>query len=57
MLMELFASTEGTKWLTYTAWASATKLEDWHGVETNDTEEIIRLSLHENNLAGGLLRF
>ena len=55
--MELFASTEGTKWLTYTAWASATKLEDWHGVETNDTEEIIRLSLHENNLAGGLLRF
>ena len=51
-LAALYQSTDGPNWTTRTNWLSQAPLATWYGVEANAQDEVIRLSLVDNNLQG-----
>ena len=48
----LYRETGGEDWTTTTNWLSGEPLDEWHGVEADDSGNVTHLSLAENNLAG-----
>ncbi|MCY3809676.1 MAG: hypothetical protein OXG58_09695 [Gemmatimonadetes bacterium] len=55
LLEDLYESTGGEEWTDNSGWLEASLLGDWYGVTThNGTEDVARLELGENNLAGGI---
>ena len=51
-LIELYHATNGDNWRDNTNWLSDAPLDQWTGVEVNDTGRVSALWLSENNLNG-----
>ena len=52
ILDTLYRATGGDDWTDNTNWLSDRPLDEWFGVEADDSGNVTRLSLAENNLAG-----
>ena len=50
----LYRETGGDNWTDRTNWLSNEPLDEWFGVEADDSGNVTRLSLAENNLAGSI---
>ena len=50
VLVELYNSTEGSNWTNNTDWDSSEPLGQWHGVTTDESGRVTRLSLQDNQL-------
>ncbi|MXX57127.1 MAG: hypothetical protein F4Z44_15330, partial [Gemmatimonadetes bacterium] len=48
----LFRRTDGSGWNESTGWLSDVPLENWHGVQTNASGQVVALSLRGNGLSG-----
>ena len=48
----LFRRTDGSGWNESTGWLSDVPLENWHGVQTNASGQVVALSLRSNGLSG-----
>ena len=55
ILLELFASTDGSAWNRTRDWGSFVSLNDWEGVIFTDTDGLLELELVGNNLSGELM--
>ena len=54
VLVRLYRTTGGERWKNNDGWLATGPLNTWHGVETNSTGRVIRLTLDRNDLAGTL---
>lgn len=54
-LVKLYNATDGKNWTNKGGWLSEGPLGSWYGVTTDDNGQVIRISLHENNLKGTLI--
>ena len=50
----LYRETGGEDWTDATNWLSNEPLDEWYGVEADDSGKVTRLALAENNLAGSI---
>ena len=50
----LYRETGGEDWTTTTNWLSGEPLDEWFGVEADDSGNVTHLSLGENNLVGSI---
>ena len=57
ILMELFKSTNGEKWINNENWGSEAPLNKWYGVKCSPEDKVIGLDLYGNNLQGRNLCF
>lgn len=55
-LVALYNATGGAKWNTNYSWNTDADLSQWYGVEVNDQDRVVALSLSSNNLQGILAR-
>lgn len=55
VLVKLYNATDGENWTNKGGWLSEGPLGSWYGVSTNENGQVIRISLHENNLKGTLI--
>ena len=53
-LIALYRATDGPNWTRNDNWLTDAPLGDWHGVTTNDSGRVTRLSLQDNQLSGEL---
>ena len=53
-LSQLYASLGGADWKNRTNWCSGEAISTWHGVDLNESDEIVKLKLSANNLHGNL---
>ena len=51
-LMALYNATDGPNWATNTNWGSNLPLDQWHGVSTDDSGRVTRISLYADGLSG-----
>ncbi|CAM9483769.1 unnamed protein product [Ectocarpus sp. 12 AP-2014] len=52
VLVALFRSTGGTRWLQNSKWDKDADLSRWYGVYVNDDGRVVKLNLNSNNLEG-----
>ena len=52
VLEALYNATDGPNWSLNTNWLSDAPLDDWYGVETDNSGRVVRLYLRGNNLSG-----
>ena len=52
VLIALYDATNGKNWRKNTNWKTAKPLSGWYGVSTNDSGQVIKLSLWDNDLSG-----
>jgi Leucine-rich repeat (LRR) protein len=52
VLVAIYDALGGDNWTTNTNWKTDAPLDTWYGVTTNADEQVIRLELRENGLAG-----
>lgn len=52
VLLVLYRSANGPYWANKTKWGSDAHLSEWHGVEVNAQDRVVRLALGNNNLRG-----
>ena len=53
-LVALYNATDGPNWTDNTNWLSDEPLRKWHGVGTNESGRVDRLSLDKNGLSGSI---
>ena len=53
-LEALYGETGGENWTNTTNWLSNEPLDEWFGVEADDSGNVTQLSLAENNLVGSI---
>lgn len=51
-LMKLYETLNGDDWTRNGGWGTRTMLDTWHGVETDEDGNVVRLELTRNNLNG-----
>ena len=54
VLVALYEATDGDNWTNNTHWLSNKPLNEWHGVTTDENEQVTHLELGENRLSGAL---
>lgn len=52
VLLVLYWSANGPYWENKTKWGSDAHLSEWHGVEVNAQDRVVKLALGNNNLRG-----
>lgn len=55
-LVALYNATRGAQWKENHNWNTDADLSQWHGVEVNDQDRVVALSLANNGLEGILAR-
>ena len=53
-LMALYNATNGPSWTVSTNWNTTERLDNWHGVKTDDDGRVINLVLEDNGLNGSI---
>ena len=54
MLETIYGSTDGGNWNESKGWLTDARLDEWHGVDTDDTGRVVALRLPDNRLSGTL---
>ena len=52
VLVELYNATNGANWEINTNWNSSAPLDQWYGVDTDESGRVTELNLQENQLTG-----
>lgn len=55
VLLVLYRSTDGPRWMKRTNWDTDMVLSEWYGVEVNNQGRVVKLALGNNNLRGSVL--
>ena len=55
-LVALYEATDGPNWVDDDNWLSDAPLEDWHGIDVDETGRVVVVNLGWNNLSGELPR-